>query len=171
MVTIIEFYVSDGDRKNAIKQLEKFFKKKNSVKIEQGIYDYCEQYCMNNNNDPAIYHAVYIDHVKDLIYNCEQNKQTINDIKQKVLDGKQNEYNLAFLRPEELDRQNWEKIINRKLTTEDKINNLPTLTWKPCKNCKCDQYFFQQLQTRSADEPMTRYYECKECKRRYKINQ
>jgi len=111
---------------------------------------------------------VYIDRVRDILYNCEQNKQTICEIKDKIVDNDYNEYNLAFLCPEEIDKDNWEKIIKRKNTTEDKINNLPTITWKPCKNCKCTQYFFYQLQTRSADEPMTRYYVCKECDRKYK---
>lgn len=167
MDTIMEFYVPGKDRKESAKQLEKFFDKKNVVNIEHGLYEYSKQYCANC-NDPDIYRAVYMDRVRDLLYNCKQDKQTINEIKNKIINDDYNEYNLAFLYPEEIDADNWEKIIKRKNTTEDKINNLPTIKWKPCKDCHGTQYFFYQLQTRSADEPMTRYYVCKECGRKYK---
>ncbi len=114
--------------------------------------------------------AVYTDHVENFIYNCNQNNPTINHINDEIKNKKFNPYNVAFLGPDELDPDNWAKIISRKKTTEEKLNNLPTIEWKKCRNCKNNQYYYYQLQTRSADEPMTTFYVCKQCAKTYKIN-
>lgn len=169
MSTIIEFYIPETDRSNASKSLEKYFNKKIALNIENGLYEYTKQYCYDS-NDVSIFRAIYKDRTRDLIYNCEQDNPTIMDIKKQIIKGTYNEYNLAFLSPDELNRENWEKIIRRKCLSEEKINNLPKVTWKPCRDCKCTQYRFYQLQTRSADEPMTTFYICGECHRTYKVN-
>ena len=37
-----------------------------------------------------------------------------------------------------------------------------------CKKCNSKQISHTQLQTRSADEPMTTFFECKDCNNRWK---
>lgn len=37
-----------------------------------------------------------------------------------------------------------------------------------CPNCSHDRALFHQIQTRSADEPMTIFYMCCECTHRWK---
>jgi transcription elongation factor S-II len=39
-----------------------------------------------------------------------------------------------------------------------------------CKKCKSKKTTYYQLQTRSADEPMTTYVECKNCNKHWKFN-
>jgi DNA-directed RNA polymerase subunit M/transcription elongation factor TFIIS len=78
-------------------------------------------------------------------------------------------FELAFLPPEELNTSKWTHEISRIKMNDDKIKNLPTVTWKPCKVCKENKYFFNQLQTRSGDEPITTFYTCKICNKLYKI--
>lgn len=39
-----------------------------------------------------------------------------------------------------------------------------------CKKCKSKKTTYYQLQTRSADEPMTTYVECKNCNNHWKFN-
>lgn len=170
MTTVVEFYVPDKERKEAKRLLLEHFDKKYISDIEQGFYDYTEQYCKNNNSYLSMAKPIYCDIVKNVLYNCNQDNITIQKLKKDVHDGKFNPYNIAFLRPEELNEENWIKIILRRATTEDKINNMATVTWKACRDCKCTQYTFNQLQTRSADEPMTTFYTCKQCTRTYKLN-
>lgn len=39
-----------------------------------------------------------------------------------------------------------------------------------CRKCKSKKTTYYQLQTRSADEPMTTYVECRECNNHWKFN-
>lgn len=171
MTTVVEFYVADKERKKTIKSLSEHFEdNKHCVKIEQGIYDFTEQYCKSNSNNLVMSRTIYKDKVEDLLYNLNQDHATIKKLKKAIVKKKYNPYNLAFLCPDELDEDNWMKIILRKHTTEDKLKNLPTIEWNKCRVCKHTEYFFYQLQTRSADEPMTTFYICKNCDKTYKVN-
>ena len=170
MTTVVEFYISDRERKNTVKILSSYFNVKHCSKIEKGLYNFTEQYCKSNGNMLSMAQSIYKDCVKNILFNCNENSLTIQKIKKLIDKGKFNPYNLAFLRPEELDEDKWVKIILRKNTTEDRLKNLPTIQWKPCRVCKNVEHFYYQLQTRSADEPMTTFYICKECDKTTKIN-
>uniref|UniRef100_A0A6C0LUH1 TFIIS-type domain-containing protein n=1 Tax=viral metagenome TaxID=1070528 RepID=A0A6C0LUH1_9ZZZZ len=170
MTTIFEFNVSDKERKRCEKKLSTYFNVEEVVNVEKGIYDYTEQYCNSNGNYLPMSEAIYKDISKNLLFNCEQNHDTIRKLIRKINNGKYNGYNLAFLKPEELDVNNWIKIILRRKNTDDKLNNRPTIKWKKCRDCGSNDYFFYQLQTRSADEPMTTFYICKQCERTYRFN-
>lgn len=170
MTTLMEFYISEKLRKKSTKLLTDHFDKSDAQTVEDGCYDFSEQYCKSNNNNLAIAQSIYKDSIQNIIYNCNQNNATMRGLKKLIAKKKYNAYNLAFLRPEELDEDNWMKIILRKNTTEDKLNNLPTIEWRSCKSCKSIEYFYYQLQTRSADEPMTTFYICKKCNKTYKVN-
>lgn len=170
MTTVVEFYIPEKERKNSIKLLSEHFDKKNCPLVEQGLYDYTEQFCKSNGDNLIMAQSIYKDCVSNLLFNCTQNHASIQKIKKQILKKKFNPYNMAFLRPDELDEDNWMKIILRKNTTEDKLKNLPTIEWKPCRVCKNIEFFYYQLQTRSADEPMTTFYICKKCDKTYKIN-
>jgi DNA-directed RNA polymerase subunit M/transcription elongation factor TFIIS len=170
MTTVIEFYIPEKERKSSVKLFFDYFNKEACPAIEQGCYNFTQQYCNSNNNYLIMAQSIYRDTIQNLIFNCQQNNETIKKIIIKINKNKYNAYNLAFLRPDELDENNWIKIILRKNTTEEKLNNLPTIEWKACHICKCTKYSFCQLQTRSADEPMTTFYICKECNKIYKVN-
>ena len=170
MTTVVEFYIPDKDRKKCIKELTNFYDKKNCSEIEKGIYDYTRQYCKCNNTDLTLAQSVYKHTLDNLLFNLESENRTIKKITSLIKKDKFNAYNLPFLTPDELDEDNWYKIIMRKTTSEDKLKNLPTMEWKPCRDCKNIEYSYYQLQTRSADEPMTTFYICKQCGKTYKIN-
>jgi DNA-directed RNA polymerase subunit M/transcription elongation factor TFIIS len=170
MSVIHDFYIPREERKKAIKKFIDFFDRETSIIIEDGLYDYTEQYCKHNSNYRTIAQAIYKDNLNNLIFNFNVDSQTMKKIKKDIDKEKFNPYNFAFLRPTELDKDKWIKIMMRMSTTEEKLKDLPSVTWKPCYRCKGTEYFKYQLQTRSIDEPMTTFYNCKQCGRNYSVN-
>ena len=70
---------------------------------------------------------------------------------------------IAFFSPHELFPNKWKKLIDRKNLIEYKKENIATTDIFECYKCnkrKCSVY---QLQTRSADEPMTTFVNCQVC--------
>lgn len=148
-----------------------FFSKKDAKKVELGIHDFTEQYCGDDPIHLSMAQKIYLDIFNNLIYNFEdKDNVTGQKIIKDASKNNYNTYNLAFLRPDELNYDKWKKIIQKRNTSEERLNNLPTIEWKPCRNCKNNKYFHRQEQTRSADEPMTVFYTCKRCKAVYKFN-
>lgn len=170
MTTVVEFYIRESDRKKTRKSLSEHFDEDVCKKIEKGIYDFSRQYCESTGSDILTAPAIYQDTCVNLLFNFNSDNPTIRDIKNKIEEGTINPYNLAFYRPDELNKDIWVKIIMRKNTTEDRLTNLPTIEWKQCRSCKNTKHFFYQLQTRSADEPITTFYRCKQCYTVTKIN-
>ena|ERR1044071_1979556 len=170
MSVIVESYIPKKDRKKTAELFGQYFSEDDCKQIELGIYDYTKQYCDSNSCFKYMSKAVYNDQIKNLLFNCEQNNSTMKKIIKDAKHEKFNLYNLAFLRPEELNSDNWVKILLRIKTTNKKLNNLPTVTWRPCYRCKCTKYGYYMLQTRSIDEPMTTFYNCKDCGTTYKVN-
>lgn len=170
MPVVLEFYIPNKCRKNATNNLSYHFNSKISSKIEKGLYAFSKQYCNRNGTDYSMGVPIYNDQLDNLMFNLDVNCSTIRKLKRKINKGQYNPYNLVFLRPEEFDESKWTKIISRKLTTEEKLKNLPTIEWKSCRDCKNKKYFFYQQQTRSADEPMTTFYICNNCKKTYRVN-
>ena len=106
MTNVVEFYVPDKDRKNTVKALAEHFDAAQCQKIEKGLFNYSQQYCKSNGSNIPMARAIYNDCGKNIIFNCVQNNPTIQKIKKDITKKKFNAYNLAFLRPEELDEDN-----------------------------------------------------------------
>jgi DNA-directed RNA polymerase subunit M/transcription elongation factor TFIIS len=166
----MESYILLSERRATSIALESYFKKKHCPAIEEGIYNYAIQYCKSHNIEEREIPSIYHDSLKNIIYNCKPDNNTIIRLKNEMDSCKFDPYNLAFLRPEELDEDNWLTIRLRKNTTEDVLKNLPTIKRNPCKVCKGTEYFYYRLQTRSADEPMTMFFICKNCDRTTREN-
>jgi transcription factor S len=45
---------------------------------------------------------------------------------------------------------------------EKEVDTLPTV-YAECRKCKHTEAYFWSLQTRSSDEPETKFYRCKKC--------
>jgi transcription elongation factor S-II len=83
---------------------------------------------------------------------------------------------IAFLKPDELWPDGPYAMCKRRLDTIDKSRMLASDpeqiadgTFK-CGRCKSMKTTYYQLQTRSADEPMTTYVTCLKCNNRWKFS-
>ena len=79
---------------------------------------------------------------------------------------------LASLPHTYLDPARWEKIQEKKrLKDEHSVSRclMPTTDMFPCKKCRSTRCSHYQMQTRSADEPMTTFVECLDCGHRWRF--
>ena len=81
-------------------------------------------------------------------------------------------HKLAFMTHQEMSPEKWDKLIeDKKIRDENKYEpKLEASTDKfTCRKCRSKKCTYYQLQTRSADEPMTTFVTCLECDRRWKF--
>lgn len=109
---------------------------------------------------------IYIDKVKQIMFNLK-NKQLLA----KIINKKIKDIDIVFMQYDELQPKKWEHLIEEKNTRLEnryfpKIEaSTDNFTCRKCKSNKCTYY---QLQTRSADEPMTTFVTCIDCGNRWK---
>jgi transcription elongation factor S-II len=116
--------------------------------------------------DNKLFVVVYLNKFKQ-IYFTLKNPEIIEKIKTGVFISK----DMAFKTNQQLYPEKWDKIIeDKKLRLENKY--FPKIEASTdnfnCRKCKSNQCTYYQLQTRSADEPMTTYVTCINCGNRWK---
>lgn len=140
------------------------------LNLEKGIYNNCLKQADERNIvkkwDNPNFINLYLEKLKT-IYISLQNPEIYKDITSK----KYRAHEFAFMTHQEMLPQKWEELISiKKIRDENKY--IPKLeastdnfTCYKCKSKKCSYY---QLQTRSADEPMTTFVSCLDCGNRWK---
>ena len=76
---------------------------------------------------------------------------------------------IGYLPPHKLNPNLWDQIIKKREWIEYKKNNMATTDIYLCKKCGKRKCTFYQLQTRSADEPMTTFVDCQVCGNSWKF--
>ena len=157
-------------RENIVKKINaKLDDELMSRNMEKGIYNYA----IKESNSKKIikkwenpqFSQIYIDRVRSIYLNL--NEDIINQIKSKVVKAQI----VASMTHQELCPDKWEQLINEKIqrdkykyeTTIEAATD--TFTCRKCKSKKCTYY---QMQTRSADEPMTTFVTCIDCGNRWR---
>jgi transcription elongation factor S-II len=157
-------------RLNIIKKInEKLHNEKNSSNLEKGIFNYslkeAEQKKVLKKWDNIRFINIYLDRLRSVYLNI--NKNTIELINL----GSIKAHSLAFMTHQEMCPDKWIKLIEAKIKRDkNKFETnveaaTDTFTCRKCKSNKCTYY---QMQTRSADEPMTTFVTCIDCGARWK---
>jgi DNA-directed RNA polymerase subunit M/transcription elongation factor TFIIS len=148
-------------------QLSLIFTKDISKQIEESIFNFSNEYAHNND---VLYLLENIYDTKCLeIISYLKNKNDdylIKNIKSNKLDPK----NIGFMKPEELNPDKYENIINKKKLEEENKNNTKGSSVFTCSKCKKANCQITQKQTRSSDEPPTTFVKCLECGHAFCIN-
>ena len=108
---------------------------------------------------------IYINHLKTILFNLTPN------LLESLNNGSLLPHQIAFMTAQELKPLKWEKLIQAKsIRDKNKYEvklEAATDTFK-CRKCKSTKCTYYQMQTRSADEPMTTFVTCLECGQRWK---
>jgi transcription elongation factor S-II len=143
---------------------------KHSSNLEKGIFNYALKEATNRKVvkkwDNQYFVQIYLDRLRSIYLNLK-NPEILEQIKSEAVQA----HTVAFMTHQEMRPDKWQELIEEK-AKKDKNKfetnveaSTDTFTCRKCKSNKCTYY---QMQTRSADEPMTTFVTCIECGQRWK---
>ena len=143
---------------------------KNSSNLEKGIFNYALKEAANRKVvkkwDNQYFVQIYIDRLRSIYLNLK-NPEILEQIKSEAIQA----HTVAFMTHQEMRPDKWKELIEDKVKKDkNKFEtnveaSTDTFTCRKCKSNKCTYY---QMQTRSADEPMTTFVTCIDCGNRWK---
>lgn len=158
-------------RTNIRQKLCEFFEKeKDSINLEKGVHNWALKEATNKRVvkkwDNQFFVQIYLDHLRSIYVNLK-NTKLIDMVK----NGEIKAQDIAFMTHQEMYIEKWEELIKAKsIRDKNKFEqNLEaaTDTFK-CRKCHSKKCTYYQMQTRSADEPMTIFVTCIDCGNRWK---
>lgn len=166
-------------RKNMTKKLDEQMKIINNSKfiikesicinLEKGIYNFVledasKKKIVKKWDNPSFVN-LYLTKFRSIYFNL--NIQLLEKINNKDIKP----HEIAFMTHQELQPEKWKILIeSKKIKDENRYspNIEATTDAYTCRNCKSNKCWHYQLQTRSADEPMTTYVTCLNCSHKWK---
>jgi len=168
---------SETFRKNNRNIFKEFIKSENiRTNIEIGVYNWTIKEARKKkivtkwNNE--LFVRLYVDHFRSIYFNINKSSYLNNsELLNKINKRKIKAYNLAFMTPQELFPEKWSKLVEEKIKRDKskyEINMEAATDEFKCFKCKKRKCTYYELQTRSADEPMTTFVSCLNCGNRWK---
>ena len=162
----------DAFRSNIRKKLSSFLQENttHAANLEKGIYNWALKEASTRKVvkkwDNQFFIQIYLDHLRSIFVNLRNDKLT-----QMVISGEIKAHELAFMSHHEMLPEKWDELIKAK-SIRDKSKfeqNIEAMTDTfTCRKCRSKQCTYYQMQTRSADEPVTTFVSCILCGTRWK---
>tara|TARA_Y100000591_G_C21853830_1_gene713505 strand:+ start:9050 stop:9571 length:522 start_codon:yes stop_codon:yes gene_type:complete len=148
-----------------------------ATNIEKGIYNYTIKKAKSKNVvrkwENKYFLQIYKDRFKTIYFNLNPKISTCNkDLFEKIKTKKMKPRELTYMTHQEINRNIWDKLIQEKIKRDKNItsDSLSASTDEfKCYKCKQRKCTYYQLQTRSADEPMTTFITCLNCGNKWKF--
>lgn len=135
-----------------------------SIRLESGIYELALVYAANNNINYNIIPSIYNDTLETIMSNIDPKSRLKSDqLLKNIQKGNILPEEVAFLSPKQLNPKIWSDVVTKKKYEADKEKNKATSNAYKCYKCGENKCSITQLQTRSADEPMTTFVTCLVC--------
>jgi len=160
-------------RNNIVKKLITItdYSQKQATNLEKGIFNYALKEASNKNIvkkwDNPYFVQIYSDKLRSVYFNIKHTKHLCNMIKNNSIKP----HKIAFLSHQEMDPDRWGSMIEAKRKRDkNKYESRQSTTSEfTCYKCKSNDCTYYQMQTRSADEPMTTFVTCMSCANRWKF--
>ena len=117
--------------------------------------------------DNSSFVQLYTDRLRSIYINLKQS----DEFRQQLINKEIKAHEVGEMTHQDMAPKRWQKLIEeKKIRDENKYTtkleaSTDNFTCRKCKSKKCSYY---QLQTRSADEPMTTFVTCLDCGSRWK---
>ena len=170
--------INDKHRNNSVTKLnEQIYDLSKSRNIEKHIYNNLIIYAYNNNIirswSNIIFINLYFSKIRSLYLNLNKSSYINNNyLLDKILNNKIKPEDIPKLSVYDIFPDNWKDILDEK-TKRDKLKyelkpEAMTDQYK-CRKCGSRKCSYYEMQTRSADEPMTQFFTCLNCQNRWKM--
>lgn len=119
-----------------------------------------------------LFKDIYIARARSIYMNVKPDSYIKNkDLIKRILRMEMKPHDVAFLKAEGLFPEKWQSILEKEtMLNQSAYENtqMSMTTDITCGKCKKNRITYYELQTRSADEPMTCFYRCLTCGNRWK---
>lgn len=168
--TVMDFVITNMNesvRKYGLKKLLDHVSPVYAIQIEHGIIEFVMTQISKNHTDVVEFVSnMYQDKLNNIIANLDpiNNPRVDNHtLLPAIEDGSIDPYLVPFMKPQQLHPQRWFKELKNRQDLEDSTNNKKVTDIYKCRKCGDRKSTTTQMQTRSADEPMTIFVTCVTC--------
>ncbi len=167
----------DTIRNNHVSILDNEFNNdKLSRQIEQQLYNMtirvAKERFIKRTWDNPLFKYLYISKIRSFYTNIATNSYVNNtNFKKKILEGTIKIEQISELSVYDIYPENWAELLDKKIKRDKlKYEMKPTAMTDQfkCRKCSSRSCSYYEVQTRSADEPMTQFITCLDCGNRWK---
>ncbi|NDC95651.1 hypothetical protein EBZ38_04275 [bacterium] len=148
-----------------------------ALNIERGIFNYAlKHYQRTKSNETwnEKFRKVYINRAICIYNNLNPNSYVKNTkALHRILSGELDEFDFCNLDPQNMFPERWDQLVNTYKLGQDamqptNLDDIPDGILK-CGKCKSYKTEYTEIQTRSADEPTSKFCYCHKCGNRWKF--
>jgi DNA-directed RNA polymerase subunit M/transcription elongation factor TFIIS len=158
--------------KNASKFLELAEDNLIVINMEKGIFNLTIEICKKNNFDlkwsDTNFLKLYSKEARRILANISYTPNSI-EFKSRILSNEILPYEVCRYTKEDMYPEFWKEVKDAYVPEHVKNPKEKPDGMIKCRKCKSMKTDYYQLQTRSADEPMTTYVTCHNCEHRWKF--
>jgi len=169
--------LEDPIRKKVVDKLDTIIKYHDrSRNVEISIYNYSikkarEEHIIRTWDNPG-FKTIYFNKVRSIYTNLNKDTYVKNDeLLDKLNNGEIKSKDIATMQNHELFPRFWKEKVDEKMKRDQLLFEMKPESMTDvflCRKCKKRECSYYEVQTRSADEPMTVFVTCLNCKTRWK---